>query len=98
METISVGLDDLSGALVAVADVSLRLSCPGEFQDVAHICWQCLDLGPAVNDLAAISHRLCLMRDAREGVSWWGTFSLRPLVLRSFATGRPQQSVRLVRR
>lgn len=44
------------------------------------MCWQYLDLGPAVNDLAATAHRLRVMCDAYglverdevvEAILWW---------------------------
>ncbi|HEY1639343.1 MAG TPA: phosphotransferase [Streptosporangiaceae bacterium] len=56
-------------------------AAPGSrIHDVAHMCWQYLDLGPAVTDLAATSHRLRLMCDAYgladrsqvvETILWW---------------------------
>ena len=48
--------------------------------DVAHMCWQYLNLGPAVDDLNAASHRVRLMCDAYglddrspvvETILWW---------------------------
>jgi hypothetical protein len=56
-------------------------SAPGaRIHDMAHMCWQYLNLGPAVHDIAAASHRLRLMCDAYgladrsqvvETILWW---------------------------
>jgi len=57
------------------------IAAPGaRIHDVAHMCWQYLDLGPAVDDLAATSRRMRLMCDAYgladrsrvvETILWW---------------------------
>jgi len=64
-----------------VAFLDWDLATPGaRIHDVAHMCWQYLDLGPAVRDLAATSDRLRLMCDAYgpvdrseivDAVLWW---------------------------
>ena len=56
--------DDGEG-LRPVAFLDWDVAAPDcRIHDVAHVCWQYLDLGPVVNDLAATSHRLRLMCDA----------------------------------
>ncbi|GAA1331693.1 phosphotransferase [Catellatospora bangladeshensis] len=69
------------GLLLPVAFLDWDIAAPGaRIHDVAHMCWQYLDLGPAVDDLATTSHRLRVMCDAYgpvdrsrvvETVLWW---------------------------
>lgn len=64
-----------------VAFLDWDIAAPGaRIHDVAHMCWQYLDLGPAVDDPAAASRRVRLMCDAYglanrsrvvETISWW---------------------------
>ncbi len=56
-------------------------AAPGaRIHDLAHMCWQYLNLGPAVDDLATASYRLRVMCDAYglvdrtpvvETIMWW---------------------------
>ena len=69
------------GLLLPVAFLDWDIAAPGaRIHDVAHMCWQYLDLGPAVDDLAAASHRVRLTCDAYgladrsrvvETILWW---------------------------
>ena len=64
-----------------IAFLDWDIAAPGaRIHDVAHMCWQYLDLGPGVQDLATTSNRLRLMCDAYglvdrsqivEAVLWW---------------------------
>ncbi len=64
-----------------MAFVDWDLAAPGErIHDVAHMCWQYLDLGPSVADLPTAARRLRLVCDAYgmedreqlvETVLWW---------------------------
>lgn len=64
-----------------VAFIDWDLAAPGErIHDLAHVCWQYLDLGPGVTDVRATARRIRLICDAygldeREGlldtVLWW---------------------------
>ena len=64
-----------------IAFLDWDIAAPGaRIHDVAHMCWQYLDLGPGVQDLAATSDRLRLMCDAYglvdrsqvvDSVLWW---------------------------
>jgi Phosphotransferase enzyme family len=48
-----------------VAFIDWDLAAPGErIHDVAHVCWQFLDLGPAVRDVADAARRIRLICDA----------------------------------
>jgi hypothetical protein len=63
------------------AFIDWDLAAPGErMHDVAHVCWQYLDLGPGVSDVRETARRLRLICDAygldgRDGlldtVLWW---------------------------
>ncbi len=63
------------------AFIDWDLAAPGErVHDVAHVCWQYLDLGPGVTDVAEAARRIGLIREAYgEGdldglvdtVLWW---------------------------
>lgn len=64
-----------------VALVDWDLAAPGDrIHDVAHVCWQYLDLGPRVPDVADAARRITLVCDAyglddRDGIVrtilWW---------------------------
>ncbi|MBE8470228.1 phosphotransferase [Streptomyces sp. 3R004] len=64
-----------------LAFVDWDLAAPGErVHDVAHVCWQYLDLGPGVTDVAEAARGMRLVRDAYgltggaglvEAVLWW---------------------------
>lgn len=64
-----------------LAFVDWDLAAPGErVHDVAHVCWQYLDLGPNVTDLAETARRIRLVHDAYgltdragllDAVLWW---------------------------
>jgi hypothetical protein len=64
-----------------VAFLDWDMAAPGaRIHDVAHMCWQYLDLGPAVEDLVTTSRRLRLMCDAYgaadrrlivDTILWW---------------------------
>ncbi|MFD4644220.1 phosphotransferase [Lentzea sp. NPDC058436] len=66
---------------VPVAVLDWDLAAPGaRIHDVAHMCWQYLDLGPAVDDLAATGEQLRVLCDAYglddrsqvvEMILWW---------------------------
>jgi aminoglycoside phosphotransferase (APT) family kinase protein len=72
---------DCGDGLLPVAFLDWDIAAPGaRIHDVAHMCWQYLDLGPAVDDLATTSQRLRAMCDAYglvdqsevvETVLWW---------------------------
>ncbi|MDV9177572.1 phosphotransferase [Streptomyces sp. W16] len=63
------------------AFVDWDLAAPGErVHDVAHVCWQYLDLGPAVTDVRETARRIALICDAYgldetgrllDTVLWW---------------------------
>jgi hypothetical protein len=64
-----------------VAFIDWDLAAPGErVHDVAHLCWQYLELGPAVTDVAEAARRIGLVCDAYglmdrprlvDTVLWW---------------------------
>ncbi|WP_427917858.1 phosphotransferase [Streptomyces sp. cg40] len=64
-----------------LAFVDWDLAAPGErVHDVAHVCWQYLDLGPAVTDVRATARRIALICEAYglddtgrllDTVLWW---------------------------
>nr|WP_211339329.1 phosphotransferase [Nocardia mexicana] len=64
-----------------VAMIDWDLAAPGDrIHDVAHMCWQYLDLGPGVSDIAETADRMRLLCDAYgldgrgavvETVLWW---------------------------
>lgn len=64
-----------------LAFIDWDLAAPGErIHDVAHVCWQYLDLGPGVTDVREAARRIRLVCDAygldgRDGlldtVLWW---------------------------
>ncbi|MFG1665679.1 phosphotransferase family protein [Streptomyces sp. Y7] len=64
------------------AFVDWDLAAPGErVHDVAHLCWQYLDLGPGVSDVAEAARRIALVREAYgpcdggeelvDAILWW---------------------------
>ncbi|MDH6572434.1 aminoglycoside phosphotransferase (APT) family kinase protein [Streptomyces sp. SAI-117] len=63
------------------AFIDWDLAAPGErMHDIAHVCWQYLDLGPGVTDVGSTARRIRLICDAygldrRDGlldtVLWW---------------------------
>ncbi|KUM73212.1 phosphotransferase family protein [Streptomyces curacoi] len=64
------------------AFVDWDLAAPGErVHDLAHVCWQYLDLGPGVTDVSEAARRIALVREAygpvRRGaeivdvILWW---------------------------
>ncbi|MEV6980852.1 phosphotransferase [Sphaerisporangium sp. NPDC051017] len=64
-----------------VAFIDWDIAAPGaRVHDVAHVCWQYLDLGPSVTDVAEAGRRIRLISDAygledRDGlvetILWW---------------------------
>lgn len=72
---------DNGTGLAPVAFIDWDIAAPGErIHDVAHVCWQYLDLGPGVADLAAAGRRMRLICEAyglpgRRGllqaIVWW---------------------------
>ncbi|MET7482221.1 phosphotransferase [Streptomyces sp. NPDC005538] len=64
-----------------VAFVDWDLAAPGErVHDVAHVCWQYLDLGPGINDVTEAARRIALICEAYglddtgrllDTVLWW---------------------------
>lgn len=53
------------GAWHPLAFVDWDLAAPGErVHDVAHVCWQYLDLGPGVTDVPEAARRIALIREA----------------------------------
>src|SRR5262249_52706529 len=64
-----------------VAFIDWDIAAPGaRIHDVAHMCWQYLDLGPGVADLPATARKLALMCEAYgeadrtavvDTVLWW---------------------------
>jgi hypothetical protein len=67
--------------LVPVAFIDWDIAAPGKrIHDIAHVCWQYLDLGPGVADIAAASRRMRLICDVYglpdrselvETIVWW---------------------------
>lgn len=54
----------LDGALRPVAFIDWDLAAPGRrIHDVAHVCWQYLDLGPSVTDTEDAARRMRLIAD-----------------------------------
>jgi hypothetical protein len=72
---------DLGGGWTPVALIDWDLAAPGErIHDVAHMCWQYLNLGPEVTDVADAARRLRVLCDAYEladrdrlvdTILWW---------------------------
>nr|WP_308801097.1 phosphotransferase [Streptomyces polyasparticus] len=58
-----------------IAFIDWDLAAPGErIHDVAHLCWQYLDLGPAITDVPEAARRIALICDA------YGLAGPRPIV------------------
>ncbi len=54
-----------SGELLPVAFIDWDIAGPGRrIEDVAHVCWQWLDLGPGVTDITEARRKLTLICDA----------------------------------
>ncbi|WP_424536270.1 phosphotransferase [Sphaerisporangium viridialbum] len=72
---------DLGSGLRPVAFIDWDLAAPGRrIHDVAHVCWQYLDLGPGVGDVREAARRIRLISDAYgldgredllESILWW---------------------------
>ncbi|MFJ2034156.1 phosphotransferase [Streptosporangium sp. NPDC087985] len=72
---------DLGVGLRSVAFIDWDMAAPGRrIHDIAHVCWQYLNLGPGVSDVQEAARRLRLVCDAygtahREGlleaILWW---------------------------
>ncbi|MDG4858752.1 phosphotransferase [Streptomyces sp. T-3] len=71
----------VSGSLRPVAFIDWDLAAPGtRIHDIAHVCWQYLNLGPAVADVGEAARRMRLIADSYElsdrrhlvsTVLWW---------------------------
>ncbi len=71
----------VAGALRPVALLDWDLAAPGRrIDDVAHVCWQFLGLGPSVTDLTEVTRRIAVICDAYglrhrdrliETILWW---------------------------
>ncbi len=72
---------DAGAGLVPVAFIDWDIAAPGaRIHDVAHVCWQYLDLGPGITDVAAAGRGLRLICDAYglddrasliDAIIWW---------------------------
>lgn len=72
---------DAGAGLMPVAFIDWDLAAPGErIHDIAHVCWQYLDLGPGVGDIGQAARRMRLICDAYgltdpnrliETITWW---------------------------
>ncbi len=72
---------DRGAGLAPVAFIDWDLAAPGaRIHDLAHVCWQFLDLGPAVVDVAEAGRRMRLICDGYgladrsalvDTVVWW---------------------------
>ncbi|MEU2032137.1 phosphotransferase [Nocardia amamiensis] len=72
---------DLGGGMQPVAFLDWDLAAPGRrIHDLAHACWQYLDLGPAITDIPTTATLLRLMCDAYgtnerdellDTILWW---------------------------
>jgi Phosphotransferase enzyme family len=86
---------DLGEGLVPVAFIDWDLAAPGKrIHDVAHVCWQFLDLGQSVTDVPEAERRLRLIsdsyglrnrRDLVETILWWQERSWRGIVAQAEA-------------
>ncbi len=69
------------GELRPVAFIDWDLAAPGaRIHDIAHVCWQYLDLGPSVADVEEVARRMRLIVDSYElsdrgclvsTILWW---------------------------
>ncbi len=56
---------EVGGALTPIAFLDWDLAGPGRrIEDVAHVCWQWLDLGPRVTDIPEARRRIAIICDA----------------------------------
>ena len=72
---------DSGTGMAPVAFIDWDIAAPGKrIQDIAHVCWQYLDLGPGVADPATAARRMRLICDAYglpdrgrllETILWW---------------------------
>jgi hypothetical protein len=72
---------DADGLLLPVAFIDWDMAGPGErIHDVAHVCWQYVDLGPAVSDVSAAARLVRVIADAYglenrstliHTIMWW---------------------------
>src|SRR5215467_9000914 len=72
---------EAGAGLAPVAFIDWDIAAPGDrIQDIAHVCWQHLDLGPGVTDPAAAGRQMRLICDAYglrgrgellETILWW---------------------------
>lgn len=88
------------GWLRAIAFIDWDLAAPGRrIHDVAHVCWQYLDLGPAVTNVSTAARRMRLISDAYgltaatrgelvDTVMWWQNRCWRGIEAAA-ATGDP---------
>ncbi|MEU3519790.1 phosphotransferase [Streptomyces sp. NPDC006654] len=70
-----------SGELRPTAFIDWDLAAPGaRIHDIAHVCWQYLDLGPSVTDVGEAARRMRLIVDSYElldrhrlvsTILWW---------------------------
>ncbi|WBO61471.1 hypothetical protein [Streptomyces camelliae] len=70
-----------SGELRPAAFIDWDLAAPGgRIHDIAHVCWQYLDLGPSVTDVEEVARRMRLIGDGYElsdrrrlvsTILWW---------------------------
>lgn len=70
-----------SGELRPTAFIDWDLAAPGgRIHDIAHVCWQYLDLGPSVTDVEEVARRMRLIVDGYElsdrqrlvsTILWW---------------------------
>jgi hypothetical protein len=72
---------DVGAGLRPVAIIDWDIAAPGQrIHDVAHVCWQFVNLGPAITDVQVAGHRIGLIADAYElddrpllieTIVWW---------------------------
>ena len=72
---------DSGAGMMPVAFIDWDIAAPGmRIHDIAHVCWQYLDLGPGVADPATAARRMGLICDAYglpdrggllEAILWW---------------------------
>ena len=89
---------DRGDGLVPVAFIDWDIAAPGaRIHDLAHVCWQYLDLGPAITDVPAASASLRLICDAYglerrdeliDTIWWWQDRCWRGIEARA-AAGDP---------
>ena len=89
---------DSGAGLRPVAFIDWDIAAPGaRIHDVAHVCWQYLDLGPGITDAAAAGQRIRLISDAYglagrshliDTILWWQDRCWRGIVAKA-AAGDP---------